>query len=94
MGALDVEPKDPDEIKIYTRDWTSLLNSGATISTSSWVVSSGLTKVSDGIVTGSLKTSVKLSGGSPGIRYACTNRVVTSDGETLERTGEVLVMER
>jgi hypothetical protein len=94
MANLDVDPKDPSEIKIYTRDWTNVLNDGATVSISTWVIGPGLTKDADGIVTGSLKTSVKLSGGSPGMRYPCTNTVTTSDGETLELTGTVLVMER
>ncbi len=88
-----VEPKDPAESKVYTMDWTAGLNSGATISTSAWTIPAGLTKVTDGIVTGNLKTSVQLSGGTDGQVYECTNQIVTSDGETLERTGVVQVLE-
>jgi hypothetical protein len=89
-----VDDKDPSDIVIYTMDWTSRLNTGATISTSSWAVQTGLTKVSSGIVTGNLKTSVKVSGGTAGVNYTCTNTITTSDGETLELTGIVRVRER
>lgn len=85
-----VEPKDPQESKIYTMDWTDGLNTAATISTSVWVVT-GLTNVADTIVTGSLKTTIKLSGGTAGTDYSCTNTITTSDGETLERSGTVRV---
>jgi hypothetical protein len=85
-----VEPKDPQESKIYTMDWTNGLNSGATISASTWVVT-GLTNAADTIVTGSLKTTIRLSGGVDGNDYTCTNTVTTSDGETLERSGVVQV---
>ena len=89
-----VDDKDPDATVIYTMDWTNRLNSGATISTSDWTIQVGLTKVTAGIVTGNLKTSVKLSGGTAGTDYTCTNSVTTSDGETLELTGIVRVRER
>lgn len=81
-----VDPKDPHETKIYTFDWTNQLNSSATIAGSTWVVT-GVTNVQDSIVTGNLSTSIKLSGGVDGQDYICTNRVTTSDGETLERSG-------
>lgn len=86
-----VEAKDPDESKIYTMDWTEGLNDTATISTSTWTVTSGITNAADTIVTGSLKTTLRLTGGTAGATYTCTNRITTSDGETLERSGQVRV---
>jgi hypothetical protein len=86
-----VDSKDPQEVKTYTMDWTLYLNSGATISTSAWTVTSGITKTSDGIVAGNVKTSILLSGGKIGRDYVCTNTVTTSDGETLESSGVVPV---
>lgn len=91
LALNPVDPKDPDEIKLYTMDWTDGLNSGATVSASTWTAETGLTVVTSGIVTGSLKTSVKLSGGTDGQDYVVTNQVTTSDGETLERSGIVAV---
>lgn len=91
----EVDAKDPGESITYTMDWTAALNDGATISTSTWTVPAGITKVTDGIVTpGSVKTSVQLSGGTAGQVFGVTNTIVTSDGETRERTGFVQVLER
>lgn len=91
----DVTPKDPSEIKIYTMDWTKELNDGAEIQTSSWTIApTGLTEVSNGIVTGNKKTSIKLSAGSSGTEYTLANTVTTSDGETLKQSGIVLVAAR
>lgn len=86
-----VEPKDPDETKLFTMDWTDALVSGTTISTSSWSLPDGLTNVADAIVTGSLKTTIRLSGGDDGVDYRCVNTVVISNSETLQRTGIVSV---
>lgn len=88
--ARRVDPKDPNEVKIYTVNWTRGLNAGATISTSTWIVPAGITKNSDSILTGNLQTSIVLSGGTAG-SYELVNRVTTSDGETLEHTVTVWV---
>jgi hypothetical protein len=84
---LNADPKDPNEIKTYTMDWTPYLNTGATISTSLWVVPAGVTNSADAIVSANTKTSILVSGGTHGTDYACINRITTSDGETLEQTG-------
>jgi hypothetical protein len=83
----DVDPKDPGESKLYTMDWTATLSSGATVSTSTWTLPPGLTNVADAIVTGSLKTTVKVSGGNDGQDYELVNQITTSDGETLVQAG-------
>lgn len=83
--------KDPDETRIEPMDWTLGLNDGATIVSSSWSFPAGITKVSDGIVVGGLKSYVKMSGGTAGEDYILTNTIVTSDGETLEQSGKVQV---
>ncbi len=82
-----VDAKDPDAIEWYEMDWTAYLNSGATVSTSTWTIQTGVTKVTDQIAVGNLITQVKLSGGTHGANYTCANRITTSDGETLELTG-------
>jgi hypothetical protein len=90
-----VDPKDPSEIAFYTMDWTALLNSGATISTSAWTINpAGLTNVADSIVTGNLKTTIKVSGGVADTDYEATNTVTASDGETRVRTGVIKVRKR
>jgi hypothetical protein len=84
---INADPKDPSEVKTYTVDWTPQLNSGATISTSTWVLPTGITNSADGIVSANTATSILLSGGTHNTDYACINRITTSDGETLEQTG-------
>jgi hypothetical protein len=80
----DVDAKDPDEVKYYGMDWTDHLNTGATVSTSTWTAT-GLTVGADSI--SSPHTLVLLSGGTHRSNYTVTNRITTSDGETLERAG-------
>ena len=88
MGTL---AKDESDIGIFSVNWAPRLASGETLATSSWTIGAGLTYVSDAIAAGNLKTTVKVSGGSPGQLYPCINTVTTSDGETLSRTGYVSV---
>lgn len=88
LGTLN---KDPQETVIFTMDWTSRLAASETIATSDWTIATGLTEGAGAIVTGNLKTSITLSGGTAGQTYACVNTVVTSTGQTLERTGFVAV---
>jgi hypothetical protein len=70
-------------------EWAGYLTAGATISTSTWTLQTGITRVDDDI-DGST-TTVLISGGTHGTNYTCTNTITTSAGETLERTGIVRV---
>lgn len=77
------------EVKDYQIDWTKKLlvngvDAGDTVSTSSWVVESGITKDSDTKTTKT--TTVWLSGGTAGTDYTLTNRVVTAQGRTYEQS--------
>lgn len=76
------------EVKDYGIDWSDrlLVNgvAGDTISTSTWVVETGITKASDSATT--TTTTVWLSGGTEGVEYTLTNRVVTAQGRTHERS--------
>lgn len=91
-------PKDP-AAQQWPRgiDWTDYLAGlpdGETIATSAWVVTGSdalLTIDDDSIVTGSLRTQVRLSGGTLGVRYTVTNHVVTSSGVVDERSFVVLI---
>lgn len=85
--------KDPDEVKIFSFDWTTALNAGATVSgTNTWSVSpSGPAISSETIVAGGLQTSALIAGGTADQKYIVTNLVTTSDGETLEESGVLTV---
>jgi hypothetical protein len=79
-----VDAKDPDEVKYYAFDWTNHLNTDATVSASTWTAT-GLTVGTTAIATPI--TRALLSGGTHNTNYTVTNRITTSDGETLERSG-------
>jgi hypothetical protein len=83
--------KDPDGVLDYTFDWETWLGSD-TISTSSWVVPTGLTENSDSNTT--TTATVWLSGGTAWTWYTVVNRVITAGGRTEDRTLIVLVVER
>lgn len=89
----EIIEKDPEEVKIHTFDWTRGLNTDAVVQgTNTWSVSpSGPTFSSQTIQAGGLKTSALISGGTAGEIYIVTNRVTTSDGETLEESGTLKV---
>ena len=76
--------KDPDAVLDYLWDWTSWLQTGETITTSTFIVPSGITKNSD---TNTATTcTIWLSGGTIGATYKITNRIVTSAGRTNDRS--------
>lgn len=84
--------KDPDETtQIRPVEWKFRLGT-ATITDSSWIVPAGLTKGSE-VEDGTLR-NVIVSGGTLGETYKCTNRIVTSAGETLEQSVNVYIREK
>lgn len=79
--------KTPNENADWGFDWAAWLDTGDTISTSTWTVATGLTSGTTGNNT--TTTSVWLSGGnagSNGTSYTCTNKIVTAGGRTFERS--------
>jgi len=77
--------KDPDEILDYQIDWTTLLETGETLSTSTWTPDGGLTKVSESHTAAGVST-VFVSGGTNGTTYKVKCEVTTSAGRTYNRT--------
>lgn len=86
--------KDPDAVVDYTLNWgADYLESGETISTSTWTVTpTGLTKDSDSNDT--TTTTIFVSGGTRGKIYRLTNKIVTSKSRTDERSLVVRVEQR
>lgn len=107
MAAQTITPgglvvKDPSAQKVYQFDWTDYLadlGTGETIATTTFLLTGSdavLTKDNEGVVTGSLKTQLRLLAGSLGVRYTVTNRIVTNGApaNTDERSFVVLVQDR
>lgn len=86
--------KDPAATLDYSADWNAWLD-GDTILTSTWEAPTGITVESSPAPShaGGV-TTVWLSGGTAGERYAVVNHVVTAAGRIDERTLYVHVMER
>lgn len=81
--------KRPVEVKDFKFDWARHLlvggvDVGDIISTSTWTVETGITKDSETNTTST--ATVWLSGGTEGVHYTVTNRVVTAQGRTYERS--------
>ena len=99
-SAGDLIVKDPQSVEPFGFDWTAWLaevDDAETIATSTYVVTGPdgvLTTSSPSIVTGSLKTQVKILGGTAGRRYTLTNHIVTSSGCADDRSCYVLVQNR
>jgi len=85
-------PKDPDGVVDYQFDWSDWLASGETISTSAWIVPTGITEDSDSNTT--TTTTIWLSGGTAGALHEITNRIVTNSSRTEDRTMRILVKEK
>lgn len=80
--------KDPNEVLDYIIDWSARLETD-TISTSTWIVPSGITKNSDSHTT--TTTTAWLQGGTEGDSYSLVNRVVTAASRTMDQTVKLKV---
>lgn len=90
--AVTDHKKDPDATLDWVWDWNEWLDEGETISTSTFIVSVGITVSSTSNTT---KTAtVWLSGGTAGQVYQVTNRINTSSGRTDDRSITIRVTER
>jgi len=83
--------KDPDAVLDYSVDWTRWL-AGDEITTSEWIVGSGLTKASE--TNSPTKATVWILGGAAGQSYSVTNRITTTGGRTEDRSFLIKVEER
>lgn len=96
MGNYNpVKVKDPSEQLDFGIDWATLLGVSETISTSTWTVPAGITKMTDppASISGSI-TGVWLDGGTAGETYTVVNTIVTSAGRRHERSLYIQVKNR
>lgn len=84
--ALSWPFKDPDEVLDYFIDWTARL-AGDTISSSLWfIVDDDLTLTIDSNSFTASGATVWLSGGTIGVTYEVTNRIMTAGARTMDQT--------
>lgn len=86
--------KDPAAVLDYKFDWSDWLESGETISTRTVTAESGITVDSSSITDTNTSVTVWLSGGTAGVNYDVTCRIVTSASRTDERTIEIICRDR
>lgn len=91
MTTLTWPDKDPDEVLDYEMDWSARILTD-TISTSTWIVPTGITKNSDSNTT--TTTTIWLSGGTAGNTYEFTNRIVTAGGRTMDESVKLKCKEK
>jgi len=85
--------KDPQEVLDYGFDWSDWLETGDTVDTSDWTIKpSGLTEVSDSKTD--TTTMIWVSGGTVGSKHKVTNRVLTADNRTVERSFYVKIQSK
>lgn len=84
--------KDPSDVLDYGFDYSSWMDTGDSISTSTWTVPDGITKTSQS--NDDDHTTIWVSGGTAGTKYRITNKIVTDEGRTLERSFDIVVVNR
>ena len=89
--SFPVFKKAPRAKLVYGWDWGPYVD-GLTISASTWIIPTGLTKVSQ--AASSTVATVTLSGGTLGREYDITNQVTFSDGTNDERTMTIQIENR
>lgn len=83
--------KDQNAVLDYTVNWATFLGVD-TIASDSWIVPVGITSASESNTT--TTSTIWLSGGTLGTKYALTNRIVSAGGRTEDKTIYVKVKER
>lgn len=90
---MAIYKKDPNAILDYSFDWSAYLTPLAdTISSVTWVLTSGITKVSQSNSTTS--ATAFISGGVVGNTETLTCRIVTAGGRTDDRSIFLKIIDR
>jgi hypothetical protein len=84
--------KDPDAVLDWHFDWANWLQVGETITSSAFIVTAGINV--DSSTNTVTNATVWLSGGRPGQPYRVTNRIVTNQGRTDDRSITIRVQDR
>jgi len=108
MAGLKWVFKDPDEVEDFVVDWTARLVPSDTIASSQWIGPDpvGINVLTDSftnngsyfngttIISNRFYTTIWLSGGTIGVKYSFTNRIMTTGGRTYDQTVSTKVKTR
>lgn len=95
MNIISTFTKDPDAILDYVIDWAAFLGTD-TISTSTWVVPTGITLGTGGTAPTNTTTTATawLSSGTAYQTYRITNRITTAGGRTQDQSFILAIAEQ
>ena len=93
MGTSQIFTKDSNAILDYQINWATWLGTD-TIASASWFTASGITMTASSFTT--TTATIWLSGGTVGLTYDCTNRIITAGAtpRTDERTITIAVVNK
>lgn len=87
--------KDPNEVLDYGFDWArpgrSRLEDGETLTNSVFVVEAGDVVIDSQSYVATGRTTVWLSGGTPGVPNTIRNRVTTSEGRVFDKSAKLRI---
>jgi hypothetical protein len=85
---------DPTDVDYYGWDWADRLDTGETISVSTWTVPSGITQTTPAPSIAGSVTTLWLTGGTLGQKYTVTNHITTNQGRQFDRSFVVQILDR
>lgn len=94
MATSSTIAHDPQAKLDYAVDWSLWLQTGETITTSTWTVPTGITQAMPNPSNTSTVATIWLTGGTVGTHYTVTNHIVTSMGREDDRSLFIRVIER
>lgn len=94
MATSSIMTHDPQAKLDYAVDWSAWLETGETISASTWTVPSGITEATPAPSNTGTVATIWLSGGTIGQRYTVTNHITTTMGREDDRSLYIVVEDR
>lgn len=83
--------KDPNDQLDWSMDWNLFLPTSDAITSSTWTVPGGITKIND--LFSARSTHIWVSGGTLDATYILANRITTREGRIAERSLVILIKE-
>lgn len=94
MATQSTIAHDPNAKLDYAVDWAAWLQSGETITASTWTVPTGITQTTPAPSFSGTAATVWLTGGTVGEHYMVTNHITTSMGREDDRSLYIWCVER
>ena len=76
--------QDPNNKDTWGADWSDILQDGVTLAKSRFILPNDLVSIDEWCTP--THTKIRMSGGIAGKNYTLTNRIIDSEGNTLDRS--------